>query len=1370
MRLLIDDIFTDHLDCSISRALGIIGQAEIKLFDFQGADRETYEGKYFKRVDIRHNTFTPLNYYQEAGACINQVNSNIDYMIIDPISFSESGQIAYYDSICLRNASHYDKIMTCWESFNADTVGGNPDTNWTVTEDGTNTVTILQSEGRYSYVCELDNNDGANGVDIDHTPASTQANGTVYVIMNVEQADCGISINLEKSGARILGFEFSNDGNWYFYDSTPGWNDTSTAYRSTAFYIIKIEFECGAGAHEGLAADTFNVKVYDGDSWVTVVSAESSVAADNIDKIVISGASGDTGVCNIAAVDTSWASGYSSDRILTISTSSQYGEREGDEIKYDKYNMITEAWENFTDDTDFGNPATNWTTSEAASTNIWVLPRFDGYDSVLEFYDNAGAARCYVSHAPASAKTSGTCYFLVQAAQANLSYLWISFFESSTEKFKIDFDGSANLNLGASNITYTADTWYYLKLTFDAATDIVGLYYWNNHGWTTISEVSVSSFTEIDEIQIRTNDGGVSGKWYVAAVDLSWESGHTADDILYLTSFDIRFIDSFNAYSQNTYRVYYSSQLREIPRYYLDTPYDDISTSGTDPLTITTKDGEPIIDLTETDYSFVDSHNDIDGVDWLKTANMGVGTFPAFGAATRGNSSIGNIAVENWMFNSANEYFCIVTYKNGLQKITVQNDATFCIQSFHTFNTAGSFVDQLNYRNSGWQTANATADITVDVGSLFNDDTAHKDTIWLQLWDQSVTNGTKIRLFVTADPDWQFYLGYGGAATQLTANTDFVFWNGILDVESSAVADKRTFTDDLYNLYIGSSLTVGSLGSRTTNTTLNYRLFVGELIDVEYENHELILIARDYLESLKKIEHEFCSILNHKTSKVISVDSETQLTVKSDHDGNSVYDHHEKWDTDDVFAADELIDYGLVIVDKTTHDADYIFSDSMAKIYPASALVAGHDNHIYTHGDAHYVEIHDLWLGDFGIDFDFKSPVDKANVTAIDLDYRAGAHLGSGGTLVSFKIRIYNFDTPGWEDWVLGSLGNLTGHASATTLPNVPPEYVQGNGGGGNDVIRLRVWADKRQVLDTAWMRIFYLKVQLDATAFAAAQYPITDNAADTIVAAAATFQTDGISVDDLALVCPKNEIIIKTLIDDSPDLYNNEVATLTYYSALQMKGATTMDILTSIKDKEEGAQFWVNLNRELCFKTSFSSLGLTLGTDVKVYRDQYNAKKSPKELVNRVKVVGRDLGDGTILESDWYEDTTSMDDYKTIQKIIDNEVVRNKAEANAYAEKYLADHKDLKLAMRAAIKGEDENWIKEDILGKTIDISVDNISETTKLIEGVTWKQRINGDLMGSIRIGEQPLNLEPLEELAMLFDRLERDSREIKSARMSN
>ncbi len=500
----------------------------------------------------------------------------------------------------------------------------------------------------------------------------------------------------------------------------------------------------------------------------------------------------------------------------------------GDEMVSQMYDMEPHAWETFSADPDFGKPTTNWEVNEFGTGKITVLPRYEGFKKVVQFFDPAASPSDYVfMNSSFSDLTEGTMYFIwwIKAAPTGIEpYAYLEVTEDLTGGFKFSFgpnnkwyywDGSWK----NTNVDYEANTTYFMKATFNCSTDKFSVYHWNETtlSWNTIiSNFSFSGNANcINNFKFGTVTNAIA-TMYLAAVDTSWASGYEEDRILYISSAQVAFIDNLTASEIKSYRLYYN-----------DTPtppagYSNITANGMDPITVTTDDGKATFDLTN-DGKYIIDFDDVYGNDW-NTDPVYIQYITSlsggFGGNTVGTAFFGPVFAEFFMYYSANEYISGRCYKNGIFKTTAKNDVDWYTGFDAAAGTAHPFVDALYCHSGGAWIASPGGfynDYTTDKGVMFFDDTNDKSTIWFQVWDENqVLNSNEVRMNGPGTST-QSGIGYSNPGAKLIpANSVLTFYQGIKDAGTTNVTEKQNFVEDLYDLMFDNPPTIGTVGSRET--------------------------------------------------------------------------------------------------------------------------------------------------------------------------------------------------------------------------------------------------------------------------------------------------------------------------------------------------------------------------------------------------------------------------------------------------------------------------------------------------------------------------------------------------------------------------
>ncbi|NVM04457.1 MAG: hypothetical protein HWN67_19190, partial [Candidatus Helarchaeota archaeon] len=498
----------------------------------------------------------------------------------------------------------------------------------------------------------------------------------------------------------------------------------------------------------------------------------------------------------------------------------------GDEIVSQVYNLEPNAWETFSSSPDFGNP-TGWTTIEPADTYIQVLPRFGGHKKVVELYDNTSSDFCSIQYG-FGAQTSGTYYLTAMTTKENMTAaLDVSGVAGIAASIGYRDNGQFFYVNGASypdsGIIYEVNKWYTFKVTFDCGPDTYSAWYWDetSQNWSVITLNSNFRLAQVNVQNYYFHSGGIianNGSFYVAAVDSSWETGYQEDQILYLSSANIAFIDNLTANETKKYRVYYNSTPTAPAN------YNNIQRNG---YTVNFTSGESAIMY----VGNVDGLRQFDknGNEHLAGAT-GYGcttTVEVSGGGSVQNSPIisdGSIFIETWHIDSENEWSMFRCYANSY------------IYKFHNFSGSGSFdwrvfsadgvgetidfegiyyhqsnswqYEAFDYTGGSWENHWET----IDQGKMFQEDNGDSN-ILITLWDISQDSDANDILFSECNfgnpANARVAIGNVGTPPYAALTSSFGGWQFYLDAGSTNVNDKQDFIDNLYDVLIGKPPTIG---------------------------------------------------------------------------------------------------------------------------------------------------------------------------------------------------------------------------------------------------------------------------------------------------------------------------------------------------------------------------------------------------------------------------------------------------------------------------------------------------------------------------------------------------------------------------------
>ena len=319
----------------------------------------------------------------------------------------------------------------------------------------------------------------------------------------------------------------------------------------------------------------------------------------------------------------------------------------GSEVDSICWNMVNDAWDNFTADTDWTIDLTNWTETIGASGTLILLPNYMGYDSVVQIIRSSNDVSMYAAVTPGDTGIA----FLVRAAQVN-GVLELKTFEDNDGTgdiliyMKFDSDGNIEyVDSGGSDQTiqtYSADTWYYVEarnINHSAGTYDI---YVNNTLKVTGATMR-NTGTSSDSIEI---DCTSDGTFYIACVDEGADTGYSDGRFLYITDCKLSFLATVSASTTNSYTIYFDTTSQGDPG------YSGMSRSTN---TVTCSDG--------TAYTFPASENDrfiydmIDknSVEWSLFTNRFLEV---------ANDAYSSACTPLWLED--NTIFCEVNYRTGV--------------------------------------------------------------------------------------------------------------------------------------------------------------------------------------------------------------------------------------------------------------------------------------------------------------------------------------------------------------------------------------------------------------------------------------------------------------------------------------------------------------------------------------------------------------------------------------------------------------------------------------------------------------------------------------------------------------------------------
>ncbi len=344
---------------------------------------------------------------------------------------------------------------------------------------------------------------------------SEQTSGTIELWIGSDDVSFRTAIHLQEENTTAIQIELDED-EWQRDGATQIVGPTAA---DDTLYHVRIDYECGAGAYLGLAADTYFVTI-DGTQYGAFAFDN---AVDGINRI------------DCQVTDSAAYSGYY-DAIGDADNDSDYNI--GDNIFWRHLKDQDSAFE----DEDWGTTSTNISLIDTdlsdANCTATIIPEFNEHKKILELFDNNAAGRVNVFHSISSPPTSGTIEFSIKVSDVTLNSAF--YFRNQTpanalpfriDASSIDFHDGAWQNLVAA----VNDTRYHFRIDFECgaggykglAADTCMIYIDNvQYGAFSLSVAS----TTIDDLRIFTDIADSGNYIYLDALSFSWTSGNEIGD------------------------------------------------------------------------------------------------------------------------------------------------------------------------------------------------------------------------------------------------------------------------------------------------------------------------------------------------------------------------------------------------------------------------------------------------------------------------------------------------------------------------------------------------------------------------------------------------------------------------------------------------------------------------------------------------------------------------------------------------------------------------------------------------------------------------------------------------------------------------
>jgi len=327
---------------------------------------------------------------------------------------------------------------------------GNP-TEWNLYEPSGTDIEIVDSFGEHSFPMKFTDasSDGAKA-DISFT-AKTSGSISLWALNTLTTSDQFCCVNLYESSARTTTALriIMMSGNFYAL-TTGGWSLLGQTYSANTWYHIKVDFDCSTDQNY----DVF----IDGIEKGTDIAFYSFVNDIDTYDAYTGWSTYDTGYIDAVILPDSGAQ-----------TFYENGAEHLEPIDY-KTSQYVDDWGTS------GNP-TGWNLYEPSGTDIEIVDSFGGHSFPMKFTDaSSDGTKADISF---TAKTSGSIsLWALNTLTTSDQFCCVNLYESSaktTTALRIimmsgNFYALTTGGWSSLGQTYSANTWYHIKVDFDCST------------------------------------------------------------------------------------------------------------------------------------------------------------------------------------------------------------------------------------------------------------------------------------------------------------------------------------------------------------------------------------------------------------------------------------------------------------------------------------------------------------------------------------------------------------------------------------------------------------------------------------------------------------------------------------------------------------------------------------------------------------------------------------------------------------------------------------------------------------------------------------------------------------------------------------
>ncbi len=388
-----------------------------------------------------------------------------------------------------------------------------------VDESDTNRYVKMNSSlDGHGNVLEFYDNDGTYNVATHILMDSAETSGTIEFWIRSDDVTLASYFNVYDDATQVFGFRIDND-KFQYYDGS--WNDSAGVGTPSddTWYHVRIDFECGAGGYQGLAADkwTFYINGTEQSSG----DLDFGSAVDDINILTLETDDSDSGYSMfIDAISYSWDT-----------ESHANGYNIGDNTNNNSVENFKTEDDGFFFENNFGG-------------FVSALGVFSSHGGVIKLEDTSASGNALLIHDLNGDQTYGSIEFWIQTSDVTKECNMMCY-HGSTAVFGFQIDGTA-FNYWKDDSSWAAitgcgtpanDTWYRVTIDFECTS---GSYQSLAQYDYTISingtEATNGDFNmdsneaHVDTIKFYTGTTDTTYDMYIDAIGYTWDSEYDRGD------------------------------------------------------------------------------------------------------------------------------------------------------------------------------------------------------------------------------------------------------------------------------------------------------------------------------------------------------------------------------------------------------------------------------------------------------------------------------------------------------------------------------------------------------------------------------------------------------------------------------------------------------------------------------------------------------------------------------------------------------------------------------------------------------------------------------------------------------------------------